>query len=483
MSKVDLAVTAKPQTLISGVFPQVLGLSLLSGTMLFLALQGMEIVALSTILLALGGVVIFLRPEIGILVFLTSFFVTYRDFLPTEGRFTPNNLLGLFFTVLLLMKVYQERNLWFLKDKVVQIFLVIVLFFHFSSHILERGLGNPFPELDVTAQMLHDLTTRFVFLVFLVNFIRTLRDVKLVLGVLLGIILVSGMSGVLNALTGAGFGIGGYRAAADWGISTAANANRLAFYCVLGIAISWYYKQVVHSRLLSMFLNAAIPGLAIGALMTASRSGLLNLFVVFALFAMEGRFSVKRQLNLVFLGAVVFFLASDFLSGTHVERLGNILPGSSAEMKGGRSTERRLSTLIDGSKIVTQNPMLGTGIGNVRWVRFRLFGAEGPPHNSYLWAITEGGIPALVLYLLLFGFSLTNLLQAERKSTNLEIRFIARGLRTGLIAFLFFTFFADFWLSIITYVLVGLSIVLRRLQAEELPANLAGRANYQPALA
>ncbi|MGH7824515.1 MAG: O-antigen ligase family protein [Candidatus Binatia bacterium] len=446
---------------------------------MFLTIRGNEIFGLLAILLALGAIAIFVRPEIGILLFLTSFFATYGDSIPTSGRLTPNNLLGLFFSVLLVIKVYQERNLSFLKDRIFQIFLVIVLFFHFSSPIVERQLFNPFPQFDATGRMLHDVTARFVFLVFFINFIRTLRDVKLVLWTVLGIIFLSGVSGVVNAFTGAGFGIGGYRAAADWGISSAGNANRLAFYCVLGIALSWYYKRVVRNRILSLFLTAAIPGLAIAALTTASRSGLLNLFVVCGLLAMEGRFSVKRQLNLVIITGLVVFLASDFLSETHIERLGNIPLWSSSETKGTSSTEKRLKTLSDGSKIIVDNPILGAGIGNFRWVRLERFGAAGPPHNSYLWAAAEGGVPILLLYLLLFGLALKNLLRAESKSTSLEARFIARGLRTGLMSFLFFSLFADFWLNIMTYVLVGLAIVLGRLQAEELNGNFAVRANYQ----
>jgi O-antigen ligase len=473
-------VTTKLQALVHTFFLPVMLLALLSGGMGFLTLEGKEMLGLAAILAALGAAIIFARPEIGIVLFLITFFVTYGRFLPTEGRFTPNNLLGLLFSVLLLMKIYRERNLSFLKERIIQILIVIILFFHLSSNILERQLGNPLPEFDLTVRMLHDLTARFLFLIFFVNFIRTLRDVKLVLWTLLGIILMSAASGVLNSLQGAGFGIGGYRASADLGIDAAANANRLAFYCVFGIAISWYYRRAV-SRHLSLLLTAAIPVLAIGALATASRSGLLNLFVIFALFAMEGRFSVKRQLNLVIVGALVVFLAGDFLSSTHVERLGNIAPGNSTAVKGGRSTERRLNTLIDGSKIIAQNPLLGTGIGNFRWVRFQNFGAATPPHNSYLWSAVEGGIPMLVLYLLLFGLSLRNLLRIENKSTNLEIQFIARGLRTGLIAFLFFSFFADFWLNVMTYILIGLAIVLKRLQAEELPGNLVGRVNYQAA--
>ena len=108
-------------------------LTLLSGGMGFLALQDKEIIGLMAILAAVGAAIIFARPEFGILLFLASFFVTYGKIIPTEGRFTPNNLLGLLFTVLLLMKIYQEKNVSFLKEKVIQIFLVIVLFFHFSS--------------------------------------------------------------------------------------------------------------------------------------------------------------------------------------------------------------------------------------------------------------------------------------------------------------------------------------------------------------
>jgi hypothetical protein len=474
-------VTPKLQALVYTLFFPVMLLSLLSGGMGFLALQDKEIIGLMAILAAVGVAMIFARPDLGILLFLASFFVTYGGFIPAEGRFTPNNILGLLFSVLLVVKIYQERNLSFLKDRLLQVFFILVLFQHLSSHIVDRALFNPFQQLDETSRMLHNLTTRFVFLIFFVNFIRTLRDVRLVLWTLLGIILMSAASGVLNAFTGTGFGIGGYRAAADWGISAAGNANRLAFFCVFGIALIWYYKEVVRSKLVSLLLTAAVPCLAIAALLTASRSGLINLFVLGTLLTTEGRFNLKRQFYLLSSAAMIIFLASDFLSDTHLQRLGNILPSSSTVAKGTSSTEKRLTTVIQGSKIVAENPVLGIGIGNFRWVRLQKFGSAGPPHNSYLSAFTEGGFPVLGLYLLLFWLSLKNLMRAERKSKNVEVRLIARGLRTSLICFLFFTIFADFWSSIITYILVGLAIVLGRLQAEDLPDNFVLGANYQPA--
>jgi O-antigen ligase len=297
------------------------------------------------------------------------------------------------------------------------------------------------------------------------------------------IIVVTAVSGTINSLRGTGFEVGGYRAAANIGIGAAANPNRLAFFCVLGIALSWSCKEIVRSRVLGAVLTAAIPGLALAALLTASRSGLLNLLVVFSLFAMEGKFSVKRQLHLIGFAAVVIFLASDLLSGTHADRLKNIVPGSSIEVAGTSSTEStedRLKTLSDVSRIIAENPILGTGIGNVRWVRLQIFGSARPPHNSYLLAIAEGGVPALILYLVLYGFTLKHLMDTEKKSRLSEIRFIARSLRIGLIAFLFFTFFADFWSSIMTYFFVGLAIVLKRLQVDESFGNLVLRPSYRP---
>jgi hypothetical protein len=71
-------------------------------------------------------------------------------------------------------------------------------------------------------------------------------------------------------------------------------------------------------------------------------------------------------------------------------------------------------------------------------------------------------------------------MDTEKKSRLSEIRFIARSLRIGLIAFLFFTFFADFWSSIMTYFFVGLAIVLKRLQVDESFGNLVLRPSYRP---
>jgi len=455
---------AKQQALNPALVPLATFFVVIAAALGFLTLQGKEVFGLLGLLAVLGAALIALHPEVGILIFMTSLFVTYGNYVPTQGRFTPNNLLGLFFAFLLLLKLYRERDLWFSKERTLQIFTLLIMFFLLSSSFAEPQ-SNPIPELDLTAQTVHNLVTRFIFLIFFVNFIRTLRDVKLVLWVVLGLIFISAITGV--QATGEESGPESYRAAATAGIQSAGNANRLAFLCVVGIGIIWYYRRVVTQRLLRLILTATIPGLAVAALMAGSRSGLVNLVVLSALIAIEGRFSIKKQIQMGLVAVFSAYLAAAFLTSAHFERLENLFPGASSGVKGTTSLDNRLRTLQEGLGIAFENPIFGVGIGNFRWVRFQKYGIAVPSHNSYVWAAAEGGIPALILYLMTFGVTLRNFLRTEQNAQNPELREIARGLRTSFLVLLVFSFFADFWLNVFTFVMIGLSIVVRRIQERE----------------
>jgi len=469
---------AKQQALNPALVPLATFFVVIAAALGFLTLQGKEVFGILGLLAVLAATVIALRPDLGILILMASLFVTYKKFLPIEGKFTPNNLLGLFFTVLLFVKVYREKDLWFFKEGTLRIFTLLLMFIVLSSTLAEQRLGSPIVELDVTKQSLQSLVTRFVFLIFFVNFIRSLRDVNLVLCTLIGLILVTAFSGAQASVEG--MTPGSYRAAAKLGIHAAGNANRLAFLCVAGIAIVWYYRRTLRGGVLWLLLSVAIPGLALTALLTGSRSGLLNLGILFVLIAMEGRFSIKRQIQTGLAVVVAAYLAGYFLTSTHVERLENLSPNASIGIKGTGSTEKRLRTIQDGLGMVVENPIFGVGIGNFMWVRLQRVGTSGPPHNSYLWALTGGGIPVLLLYLMLYGISLKNLLQVEGKARDPRLVAIARGVRTALLTFLVFSFFADFWLNIFMYLLIGLSVVLRRIQENE-PRVVSGR-EFAPAI-
>ena len=294
--------------------------------MVYLARQDRELFGCVALLALLGVALICLRPELGILIFITTFFVTYSKFLPATGRFTPNNLLGLLFVALLLLQLYRERDFWFLRERSVQLFLLLIVYTLFSSYIGEQRFPTPAGEIDGTSIKLQKHITRFFFFLFFIHFIRTQYHVKLVLGLLVFFILLTASSAVPTTQ--------GYRLTATLGIGNAGNANWFAFFCVLGMSLLWFYRQVVQWKLLSLLLGITVGGLAVTVLLTASRSGLLNLFLFFILLTMQGRFSIKQQIQTLVVLVLVAYGASSLLTESHRERLGNILPGSSQSLDG-----------------------------------------------------------------------------------------------------------------------------------------------------
>jgi O-antigen ligase len=454
-----------------------IGISVAMG---FLAQQGRELLGFIALFVLLGVVFLCLRPDIGIVLFLSSFFVTYEAFLPESGRFTLNNLLGLLFMVLLLVRLYREKDLWFLQERLVQIYGVLIILVVVSSLLAEQQGGNTFAQPDRTDVLLSSFVTRFVFLIFFINFIRTYHSVKLVYWLVVGFIVVSAFSALYDMASGSSQ----YRISASLGIRATGNANYLAFFCNFGIALIWYYRRLVRQKWQWFMLTTTVVVLAIAVLLSGSRGGLVCLLLLFVLISMAGRFSIKRQLQTVLVLVCVTYVASSVLTSDHIERLGNILPGASRETQGTSSIDDRIFILQNGLKMVAAHPLFGVGIGNFERINFQISrGASArPPHNSYLWAMAEGGLPVLFFFLLLYVYTFRVFWSVEQASRQPEMRALAAGLRTGLIIFLFFSLFASVWYNIIIYVIVSFAIVLKRLQQQERAANtltLAPRTVYQ----
>ena len=110
-------------------------------------------------------------------------------------------------------------------------------------------------------------------------------------------------------------------------------------------------------------------------------------------------------------------------------------------------------------------PFFGVGLGNFREVARQVYFDTfwRPPHNSYVWSLSEGGIFCLGLYLTLFAVTWNDIrwLQAS-PAVPTELRWVPAALQPSLVLFLFYSAFADIWLSPITYILLALVIVFRR---------------------
>ena len=224
--------------------------------------------------------------------------------------------------------------------------------------------------------------------------------------------------------------------------------------------------KAIHTLAVVMMLMLA--GLV---LMTVLRSGFLSLGLVFIFLLFQRGISPTLRSGLIVVPvfcALVFFLV---LPPRASERLLNLSPDQSEWAEGMRSTTIRLETKEHAIEVFKNNPLLGVGPGNFRWLHQQLYpysiAAGRPPHDSYLWAATEGGVLAVFGYALLFFFIWRDIRAAHRRfSQDQPLWHVTRFLTGYLMIFLFFSAFSDFWLEPHLYLLAGLSMLVKRLAME-----------------
>jgi O-antigen ligase len=314
--------------------------------------------------------------------------------------------------------------------------------------------------------MAQDFVTRLAFLVFIISFLARKRDLKRAIAVVM-ICLVMVVPSALLGYAG-GRAQAGYRAVAAFSAGT--NPNRLAFLCVLQIAFWWYLIRAQTAAWRRAAGYAVIGGLVFTVFLTASRSGVIGLMIMFYLLARSRGGLRGGRLQLIGLALIAVAVVVTVIPQESLERLRNLNPlGRTTGVVGGGSTEKRVATVEVGWRVFRDYPLFGVGLGNFREVVRQVYLDPfwRPPHNSYLWALTEGGIACLLLYLALFAYTWRDI-RWLRESTAVphDLRWVPEAFAPGLIVLLFFSAFADIWLSPITYMLIGLVIAFKRYVSE-----------------
>ena len=128
------------------------------------------------------------------------------------------------------------------------------------------------------------------------------------------------------------------------------------------------------------------------------------------------------------------------------------------------SLGRRFYNIQIATTMAVRHPIVGVGLGNFTAERALVdpTGLTAPPHNSYLSAWVEGGIVCLVLYLAIFFGIFRSLRGLERdyaaRFGPVGLGWLVNAMRTAIIGFMVFSFFADMWIHILFYILVGMCL-------------------------
>lgn len=460
-----------------------------------LAVSGGGMAALAAVGAALVGGMVFRRPSIGILIYLTTFLFTYPAFLRGAGNLTVNNLLGVMLFPLMLYGMLREGDWWLLKNGPLLVLAAVVVLMIGASYYytpvseiaqeimaakIEASQRVQGPALISTRNATVKFLTRFVFLTFFVFFIRTPRDVKWVIGVLVAVLVITYFS-VSTEAGPLGWGTGRLRVMGKtgFGVYAGRNPNKLAYFALLGLTLLWYARRAIRSRLLYPGWMACVAITFIMIPMTGSRSGLLNLLLFLAIVLLEGRFNYRKIIGF---GIVTTLLIVQI--GFNVSVVDLVFPEDVAtrltrfevrtealEMgaAGTSSTGGRIRTIQAALRIFTLHPLVGVGVGNFNTERSVTdpFGTVGPPHNSYLWALAEGGILGFTLYMAFFFLVWRGIRdirwEYEARFGAVGLGWLVDALRTTLIGFMFFSFFADMWQHVLFYIVMGLALATIRI--------------------
>jgi hypothetical protein len=443
-----------------------------------------------------GAAVVIRRPALGIMVYLTTFLFTYPAYLRGVGNFTINNILGLLLLPLMLYGMLREGSWWPFRFRpliilgAVTISMIASGMFYTPANeygeVLEqakiaRSQRVQGPALIATRDSGAKLLTRFAFLIFFVFFIRTPRDLKIVVLMIVACLLMTYFS-VSTAEGLRGWGTGRLRVMGEAGAGVYAgrNPNKLAYFALFGLTLLWYARRSIKNPLVYPFWAVATLITFVMIPLTGSRSGLLNLLFFIAIVLLEGRFNYRKVIGLTL---VTFFIAVQF--GYDISVVELFLPEDVASrltrvgvrtdiledqgLAAAGSAEGRFRTIQSALRVFYLHPAFGVGVGNFNTERAATdpFGTVGPPHNSYLWALSEGGLVVFILYFMFFWWVFRKLRGIEweyqARFGPVDLGWMTSALRTVIIGFMLFSFFADMWHHELFYIIVGMCLSLIRL--------------------
>lgn len=281
-------------------------------------------------------------------------------------------------------------------------------------------------------------------------------------------------------------------------VGTLSDPNDFAMYMIMGLCLWLLLWQTTDNPALTSVLYVPPLLLMLTAFIsTGSRGGLIALGAVFLVWMMHA--SMKGRLILVAAVCLIVPVAPLFMSDYVKSRFLTISSVSSddavdqdtANMLGSSvaSTESRKALFLQSVNITFSHPLLGIGPGMFPVYTDALAKQAGrrrgewqPTHNLYTQISSECGIPALILYLLGVGGTISGLRRVRRsreRFTNADAMRQAAGyLLMALYGLLAAGLFLSIAYTTAIYVIAALGAVLMNVyekQAALSPAAPAAR--------
>jgi putative inorganic carbon (hco3(-)) transporter len=227
------------------------------------------------------------------------------------------------------------------------------------------------------------------------------------------------------------------------------NPNDLAFIIALTFPLCFAFMLRSSGLLRKAFWAVGLVLMVYTVMVTYSRGGLIALVVSAGVTLWE--FGVKgRRHHVILLTALAaIFLVFAGSPANYAERVKTIFDPDSDPTGSSQARRELFNQSVD---MTLHHPLFGVGPGNFEVVS----GTWHVTHDSYTQLSSEGGIPALLLFLIILWLAFSNVRHAQRIiPRESELGLLASALRASLAAFVVGALFASAPYQFFPYFLFG----------------------------
>jgi O-antigen ligase/polysaccharide polymerase Wzy-like membrane protein len=239
------------------------------------------------------------------------------------------------------------------------------------------------------------------------------------------------------------------------------NPNDLAFIVALTFPLCFAFMLTAKGWLRKAFWAVGLVLMVYTVMITYSRGGLIAMAVGAAVTLWE--FGVKgRRYHLILLTALAgIFLIVAGSPANYADRVKSIFDPDSDPTG---SSQARRDLFYQSVDITKQHPLLGVGPGNFQVIS----GTWHATHDSYTQLSAEGGIPALLLFVLILMWAFSNVRLVQKiVPRESELGLLASALRASLASFVVGALFSSVPYQFFPYILFAFATAAYQIALHE----------------
>jgi len=235
-----------------------------------------------------------------------------------------------------------------------------------------------------------------------------------------------------------------------------ADPNDLALAIVISIPLCVSLLYMTKSQICKIAWTSVIVAMTLAVFMTGSRGGFLSLIISTAVLVWE--FAIRgRRIGLLASVALLTVILVHYSSGMVIGRLKDTFNLNGEDSGALGSAQARKFLFLRSIEVTEEHPLFGVGPGNFELVS----GDWHVAHNSFTQISSEGGILALILYVLILVSAFRNIRTAKRfAQRQREVLPLARALRASLVGYVVGSCFLSVNYSYFPYFLIGYTTAL-----------------------